>query len=270
MWDFSGVAAEQGGKIDPMHQFLIEPVFGRDWTLFGHNIAFTNSALWMVATLVALWLFMLGGMKRELVPGRWQAAVEGFTGFITSMLTSNIGPQGKRFVPYVFSLFMFILFANILGLLPFGIVPGVHPFTITSHITVTGVLAIISFAIVLIVGFGKHGFHFFSLFVPHGTPVLMIPLIFVVELMSFLVRPFSLGLRLFVAMTAGHILLKVLAGFVINGFALGGALGLGLVSFPSMLLMIGITLLELLVAGIQAYVFALLTSVYLNDAVNLH
>ena len=264
-------ASGQGGKIDPMHQFLIEPAFGQQhWVVGGYDLTFTNSALWMVVTLAALWLFMLGGMKRALVPGRWQAAVEGFTGFISSMLLSNIGPQGKRFVPYVFSLFMFILFANILGLLPFGLVPGVHPFTITSHLTVTGVLALISFAIVLIVGFGKHGFHFFSLFVPHGTPLIMIPLIFVVELMSFLVRPFSLGLRLFVAMTAGHILLKVLAGFVINGVAVGGLLGYAVVSFPSLLLMIGITLLELLVAAIQAYVFALLTSVYLNDAVNLH
>jgi ATP synthase subunit 6 len=147
--------------------------------------------------------------------------------------------------------------------------PGVHPFTVTSHMTVTGVLALISFAIVLLVGFGKHGFHFFSLFVPSGTPALMIPLIFVVELMSFLVRPFSLGLRLFVAMTAGHILLKVLAAFVINGINLGAGY-VAIVSLPSFVLMVGITLLELLVAAIQAYVFALLTSVYLNDAVNLH
>jgi len=263
------VAAESGSRIDPMHQFLIEPLFGRHWVVAGYDISFTNSALWMVVTLVSLWLFMLGGMKRELVPGRWQAAVEGFTGFVSNMLTSNVGPAGKRFVPYVFSLFMFILFANLLGLLPFGVVPGWHPFTVTSHLTVTGVLAIISFSIVLIVGFGKHGFHFFSLFVPHGTPPLMIPLIFIVELMSFLVRPFSLGLRLFVAMTAGHILLKVLAAFVINGMNLGVGYGL-LVSLPSFVLMIGITLLELLVAAIQAYVFALLTSVYLNDAVNLH
>ena len=263
------MAAEQGSKIDPMHQFLIEPVFGQNWTIAGHNIAFTNSALWMVITLVVLWVFMIGGMKRELVPGRWQMAVEGFTGFISSMMTQNVGPEGKRFVPYVFSLFMFILFANILGLLPFGLVPGVHPFTITSHMTVTGVLALISFGIVLLVGFGRHGFHFFSLFVPHGTPPLMIPLIFVVELMSFLVRPFSLGLRLFVAMTAGHILLKVLAAFVINGLNMGPGY-MAIVSLPSFVLMIGITLLELLVAAIQAYVFALLTSVYLNDAVNLH
>ena len=263
------MAAEQGGKIDPMHQFLIEPAFGSHWIVGGYDLSFTNSAMWMVVTLVALWAFMIGGMKRELVPGRWQAAVEGFTGFISGMLEQNVGPGGKRFVPYVFSLFMFILFANIIGLLPFGIVPGVHPFTVTSHMTVTGVLALISFGIVLLVGFGKYGFHFFSLFVPSGTPALMIPLIFVVELMSFLVRPFSLGLRLFVAMTAGHILLKVLAAFVINGINLGGVY-IGLVTAPSMLLMIGITLLELLVAAIQAYVFALLTSVYLNDAVNLH
>nr|WP_285850720.1 F0F1 ATP synthase subunit A [Sphingomonas paucimobilis] len=252
-----------------MHQFLIEPVLGRHWVVGGYDLSFTNSALWMVATLVALWIFMIGGMKRDLVPGRWQAAVEGFTGFVNSMLTSNIGPEGKRFLPYVFSLFMFILFANVLGLLPFGVVPGVHPFTVTSHVTVTGVLALISFAIVLIVGFGRHGFHFFALFVPHGTPPLMIPLIFVVELMSFLVRPFSLGLRLFVAMTAGHILLKVLAAFVINGINMGPGYA-ALITLPSFLLMIGITLLELLVAAIQAYVFALLTSVYLNDAVNLH
>jgi F-type H+-transporting ATPase subunit a len=269
------VTAEGGSRIDPMHQFLIEPVLGQRWIVGGYDLSFTNSALWMVLTLGALWLFMLAGMKRQLVPGRAQMAVETFTGFIQTMLISNIGPEGKRFLPYVFSLFMFILFANILGLLPFGVIPGVHPFTVTSHLTVTGVLAIISFAIVLIVGFGRHGFHFFSLFVPHGTPVLMIPLIFVVELMSFLVRPFSLGLRLFVAMTAGHILLKVLAAFVINGVNLvdGANASLGyvaLVSVPSFVLMVGITLLELLVAAIQAYVFALLTSVYLNDAVNLH
>ena len=263
------MAAAEGSKIDPMHQFLIEPVMGSHWVVGGYDLSFTNSALWMVLTVVALWAFMMMGMRRQLVPGRGQMAVEAFTGFIGGMLQANIGPQGKRFVPYVFSLFMFILFANILGLLPFGVVPGVHPFTVTSHLTVTGVLAIISFAIVLIVGFGRHGFHFFSLFVPHGTPVVMIPLIFVVELMSFLVRPFSLGLRLFVAMTAGHILLKVLAAFVINGINMGPGY-VAIVTLPSFVLMIGITLLELLVAAIQAYVFALLTSVYLNDAVNLH
>jgi len=261
------VAAESG-KIDPMHQFLIEPLFGQDWAIAGRNIAFTNSALWMVVTLAALMLFMVGGMKRELVPGRWQAMVESFTGFISGMMATNIGPEGKKFTPYVFSLFMFILIANIMGMMPVGVV-GLHPFTVTSHLTVTGVLAILSFSIVLVVGFWRHGFHFFSLFVPHGTPVYMIPMIFVIELFSFLIRPFSLGLRLFVAMTAGHILMKVLAGFVINGVN-AGALTVAIVSIPSFILMIGITLLELLVCAIQAYVFALLTSLYLNDAINLH
>jgi len=154
-------------------------------------------------------------------------------------------------------------------MLPLGIVPGWHAFTVTSHLTVTGVLAIISFAIVLVVGFARHGLHFFSLFVPHGTPGYMVPLIFLIELFSFLIRPFSLGLRLFVAMTAGHILLKVLAGFVINGINAGPGIA-AIVSIPSFILMIGITLLELLVCAIQAYVFALLTSLYLNDAINLH
>ncbi|ATE66025.1 F0F1 ATP synthase subunit A [Rhizorhabdus dicambivorans] len=260
--------AAESGKIDPMHQFLIEPLFGKDWVIAGHNIAFTNSAMWMVVTLAALLIFMVGGMKRELVPGRWQAMVESFTGFISGMMATNIGPEGKKFTPYVFSLFMFILIANILGMMPTGVV-GVHPFTVTSHLTVTGILAVISFSIVLIVGFWRHGFHFFSLFVPHGTPVPMIPMIFLIELFSFLIRPFSLGLRLFVAMTAGHILMKVLAGFVINGIN-AGALTVAIVSIPSFILMIGITLLELLVCAIQAYVFALLTSLYLNDAINLH
>ena len=261
--------AAESGKIDPMHQFLVQPLFGTEqWSVAGYNIAFTNSAAWMAAIFFALLAFMMMGMKRELVPGRWQVAVEGFTGFITDMMDTNIGPKGRKFVPYVFSLFMFILFANVLGMLPTALV-GVHAFTVTSHLTITGILAIVSFSIVLIVGFAKHGLHFFSLFVPHGTPPVMVPLIFVVELMSFLVRPFSLGLRLFVAMTAGHILLKVLAGFVINGANAGAATAL-IVSIPSFILMVGITLLELLVAAIQAYVFALLTSLYLNDAINLH
>ena len=258
----------ESGKIDPMHQFTIEPLFGRI-EVGGLDLSFTNSALWMVLTLGVLWVFMLGGMKRELVPGRWQAAVESVHGFIAGMLTANIGPEGRRFVPYVFSLFMFILVANLLGLMPIGIIPGLHAFTVTSHLTVTGVLAIISFSMVLIIGFARHGFHFFSLFVPHGTPLPMIPLIFFVELVSFLVRPFSLGLRLFVAMMAGHILLQVLAGFVVSGANAEWWTPV-VVSLPSMLLMVAISALELLVCAIQAYVFALLTSLYLNDAVNLH
>ena len=260
--------AAESGKIDPMHQFEVQTILP-GFEIGGHEIAFTNSALWMLVTLGALWLFMLGGMKRELVPGRWQAAVEGVTGFISSMMNANIGPEGRKFTPYVFSLFMFILFANLLGMLPIGVV-GLHPFTVTSHLTITGVLAIFSFGIVLLVGFLRHGFHFFSLFVPHGAPWWMLPILIPVEFVSFMVRPFSLGLRLFVAMTAGHILLKVLAGFVINGMNADAAWVAPIVSLPSFILMIGITALELLVAAIQAYVFALLTSLYLNDAINLH
>lgn len=262
------MAAEQA-KVDPMHQFSIEPLFGTDhWSIAGYSIPFTNSALWMAITTFALLVFVAGGMRRQLVPGRWQMAVEGFTGFIDNLLAANIGPAGKKYVPYIFSLFMFILFANLLGLLPLMLV-GVHPFTPTSHFTVTGVLAILSFSIVLIVGFWRHGFHFFSLFVPHGTPWWLLWLIPIIELISFLVRPFSLALRLFVAMMAGHVLLEVLSSFVIDSTN-SGALWGTVVGLPSFILMIAICALELLVAGIQAYVFALLTSLYLNDAENLH
>lgn len=252
-----------------MHQFAIEPMFGTDhWELGGYNIAFTNSALWMAISAVLLWAFVAMGMKRQLVPGRWQMAVEFFTGFIDNLLQSSAGAAGKKYVPYVFSLFMFILMANLLGLMPIGLF-GLHPFTFTSHFTITGALAILSFSIVLIVGFAKHKLHFFSLFVPHGTPLPMIPFIFLIELVSFMVRPFSLGLRLFVAMTAGHVLLKVLAGFVINSTNAGAGFGV-MVGIPSFVLMVGISALEMLVAVIQAYVFALLTSLYINDAENLH
>lgn len=261
--------AAEAGKVDPMHQFAIQPMFGTEnWAIAGYNIAFTNSALWMAITTAVLFLFVWGGMKRQLVPGRWQIAVESLTGFVSSLLAANVGPAGKKYVPYIFSLFAFILFANVLGLLPLGLV-GIHPFTFTSHFSVTGVLAILSFSIVLIVGFARHGLHFFSLFVPHGTPLWLMWLIPFIELVSFLVRPFSLALRLFVAMMAGHVLLEVLSSFVIDSANAGPMWG-GIVGIPSFVLMIAICALELLVAGIQAYVFALLTSLYLNDAENLH
>ena len=257
------MAAES--KIDPMHQFQIAPLVGD----LSSPFAFTNSALWMLIVLGAIYAFMIGGMKRELVPGRWQMAVEGVTGFITNMLDTNVGPEGRKYVPWVFTVFIFVLFANLMGMMPFGIIPGVHPFTVTSQFTVTGVLAIISFGIVLVVGFWKHGFHFLSLFIPHGTPKPMIPFIFLVELLSFLVRPFSLALRLFVAMIAGHILIKVFAYFIVQGLAAGTAMSFG-ISLLSFAFIAGVSALELLVCAIQAYVFALLTSLYINDAVNLH
>ena len=257
------MAAES--RIDPMHQFTISRL--GELEVGGFDVSFTNSALWMIVVLGALWLFMLGGMKRALVPGRWQMAVEGFTSFIANMIDVNIGPKGRKFLPYVFSLFMFILFANLLGLMSFA-VTGVHPFTVTSHFSITGVLAIVSFGLVLVVGFARHGLKFFSLFIPHGTPLPMVPLIAPIEFISFMVRPFSLGLRLFVAMIAGHILMEVFGSFVVTGLN-GGGFGF-VVSLLCFLLIVGISVLELLVAAIQAYVFALLTTLYLNDAVNLH
>jgi len=257
------------GKIDPMEQFLVEPVLGRHIELFGYDVSFTNSALFMVVVFALLFVFMWGGMKRQLVPGRWQVAAESVVGFIDNMMQVNIGPEGKKFAPYIFSIFMFILFANLVGVLPLAIVPGLHTFAVTSHITVTAVLAFLSFGIVLAVGFWKHGLHFFSLFVPHGAPGWLMPVIIPVEFVSFMVRPFSLGLRLFVAMTAGHILLEVFGSFVVQGLNAGGGLGI-LVSILSFVMIIGVSALELLVCAIQAYVFALLTSLYLNDAVHLH
>jgi F-type H+-transporting ATPase subunit a len=258
------VAAE--GKIDPMHQFTVEPLLPLH--IGGYDVSFTNSSLWLLITLGVIYGFMAMGMKRQLVPGRWQVAVEGLTGFIDDMVNVNIGPKGKKFVPYIFSLFVFILTANLLGLFPLSIIPGQHQFTTTSHFSITGVLAVLSFSIVLIVGFWRHGFKFFSLFVPHGTPAVMVPLIAAIEFISFMVRPFSLGLRLFVAMIAGHILMEVFGSFIVSGLN-GGPMGVG-VGVLSFLFIIFVTALELLVCAIQAYVFALLTTLYLNDAINLH
>ena len=254
------------GNIDPMHQFTVEPIVPLH--IGPYDISFTNSAAWMLVALALIFGFMLLGMKRELVPGRWQMAVEGLTGFIDNLAHVNIGPEGKKFVPYLFALFTFILVANFLGLMPFGIIPGVHSFTTTSHFSITGVLAILSFSIVLIVGFWRHGLHFFSLFVPHGTPWYMVPLIAPIEFISFMVRPFSLGLRLFVAMIAGHILMEVFASFIVGGLS-GGVAGYA-VGGLSFLFIMFVVALELLMCAIQASVFTLLTALYLNDAVNLH
>jgi F-type H+-transporting ATPase subunit a len=193
------VAAE--GKIDPMHQFTVEPI--APLNVGGVDISFTNTSAWLLVTLALIFGFMAMGMKRQLVPGRWQMAVEGVTGFIDNMTRVNVGPEGRKFTPYIFSLFSFILVANLLGLMPLAVIPGMHAFTTTSHFSITGVLAVLSFSIVLIIGFWRHGLHFFSLFVPHGTPAVMVPLIAAIEFISFMVRPFSLGLRLFVAMIAG-------------------------------------------------------------------
>jgi F-type H+-transporting ATPase subunit a len=256
----------EAAKIDPMHQFSVEPLVPLH--IGPYDISFTNSALWLLIALVLIYGFMALGMRRQLVPNRWQMAVEGLTGFVDDMVKVNIGPEGRKFTPYIFSLFVFILVANFLGLFPLAIIPGLHQFTTTSHFSITGVLAVLSFSIVVTVGLWKHGLHFFSLFVPHGTPKIMVPLIAAIEFISFMVRPFSLGLRLFVAMIAGHILMEVFGSFIVNGFN-GGPMGWG-VGILSFVFIIFVTLLELLVCAIQAYVFALLTTLYLNDAINLH
>jgi F-type H+-transporting ATPase subunit a len=260
------MAAEAEVKIDPMHQFQINALAGGD--LGVSPFVFTNSALWMLVVLGAILLFMWGGMKRELVPGRWQYAVESVVDFIADMMKTNIGPEGRKYMPWVFTVFIFILFGNLLGMMPFGVIPGASPFTITGQFTVTGILAIISFSIVLVVGFWKHGLHFFSLFVPKGAPLPVLFVIVPVEFVSFLVRPFSLALRLFVAMIAGHILIKVFAYFIVMGINAGG-IGYGVAAL-SFAFITGIGALELLICAIQALVFALLTSLYINDAVNLH
>src|SRR4051812_21814254 len=248
-----------------MHQFTVEPLVPLH--VGKYDVSFTTSSAWLLVALALIVAFMALGMKRQLVPGRWQMAVEGLTGFVDDMVRVNIGPEGKKYMPYIFSLFVFIIVANFLGLLPLAII-GLHPFTSTSHFSVTYVLAILSFSIVLIVGFWRHGLHFFSLFIPQGTPKVMIPLIFLVEFISFMVRPFSLGLRLFVAMIAGHILMEVFGNFIVTGLN-GGPMGWG-VGILSFLFIVGVYAIELLVCAIQAYVFALLTTLYLNDAINLH
>ncbi len=253
-------------KIDPMHQFMIAPLGSEQ--LVASPFQFTNSSLWMMIVLAAIIAFMWGGMKRQLVPGRWQAAVELLTGFVDNISRQNIGKEGRAYLPWIFTAFVFILFANWIGAMPFGIVPGAHPFTVTSQFSVTGVMSMISFLIVLVVGFWKHGLHFLSLFVPKDTPFVLKLLIAPIEFISFMVRPFSLGLRPFVAMFAGHILLEVFGNFVVQGLNAGG-MGYA-ISALCFVFVIFVNALELLVGGIQAYVFALLTALYINDAVNLH
>lgn len=259
------MAAEHA--IDPMQQFSIQPLAGG--SLSGSAFQFTNSALWMFLVALTIVVFMLGGMQRKPVPSRWQMAAESLVGFISGLVSDNIGPEGRKFVPWVFTLFSFIMVSNLMGLMPFGIVHAWHPFTVTSQFTLTGELAVLSFGTVLAVGFWRHGFKFFTLFIPHGTPLPLMPIIIPIEFISFMIRPFSLGLRLFIAMLAGHILVDVLGNFVVQGIGSGAAMGY-VVSIVSYIFVVGIMALELLVCCIQAYVFSLLTSLYLNDAVHLH
>ncbi|MEM8799444.1 MAG: F0F1 ATP synthase subunit A [Pseudomonadota bacterium] len=244
----------------PLEQFDIHPVGGTA-QLGGFDVSFTNASLWMVITVAAITLFVVGGMRqRALVPGRWQSMVELSYNFVSDIVKENVGKKGNDYFPFIFSLFMFVLMGNLLGLLPYS-------FTVTSHLAVTFAFAAFIFVGTIIIGLMRHSTHFFSMFLPPKTPVPLIPIIVLIEVISFLSRPVTLSVRLFANMTAGHILLKVFAGFVVSLGAAGGLLSI--LSVVPLVMNVALTALELIVAVVQAYVFALLTSVYLNDAVNL-
>jgi F-type H+-transporting ATPase subunit a len=246
----------------PMEQFEVKTI--QPLEVGGYDVSFTNSSLWMLIALAAVSIFLfIGTAKPQLVPGRAQAAVEYLYDFVRKMLDENVGPEGRRFAPLIFTLFIFVLACNLLGLIPW-----IGAFTPTSHVVVTFGLAMIVFVTVLIVGFWRHGLHFFSLFWPKDSNIFLGAFVFVIEFLSFLTRPFTLAIRLFANMTAGHVLLKVFGTFVVTLGSFGalpyvfGILPLGVT--------IALTALEVLIAVVQAYVFALLASLYLNDAINLH
>ncbi|MEL6112899.1 MAG: F0F1 ATP synthase subunit A [Pseudomonadota bacterium] len=250
---------------DPMEQFEIIPISTLE--LFGFDISFTNSSLWMVISMsAALLFFFLATRGRALIPGRAQSVAEVLYEFVANMVRDAIGPEGMKFFPYVFTLFIFILLNNFFGLLPSipGLPHSFHTFTPTSHIVVTLAMAMLTISIVIIYGLFKNGFGFFKLFVPSGVPVWLLPLIVLIEFISFLSRPLSLGIRLFANMFAGHIILKVFAGFVVS--LLGAGAFLKALSVIPMLGIVAVMMLEFLVAFLQAYVFAILTCMYLNDA----
>jgi F-type H+-transporting ATPase subunit a len=243
-------------KVDPIHQFQITDIVS-----FGEGgVSFTNSALFMVLAVGIIGLYLLlSTQKRSLVPNRTQLVSEMLYEFVAKMVTDAAGKGGMKFFPFVFSLFMFVLVANMLGMFPFF-------FTFTSHIIITFALAALVFAVVIIYGFWKNGFKFLKLFVPSGIPGYILPLVVLIEFVSFLSRPISLSVRLFANILAGHITLKVFAGFIVT---LGGLGFLGwLGALLPLVMTVAITALELLVAALQAYVFAVLTSMYINDAIH--
>jgi F-type H+-transporting ATPase subunit a len=244
--------------MDPIHQFEIKTLIPLG-TIGGHTFGITNSALFMFLAVGLVALLMLGATaRRAIVPGRWQAVAEELYEFVAGTVRSSAGHEGMRFFPLVFSLFTFVLIANLLGM-----VPGF--FTVTSHIIVTFALAAVVISVVIIYGFMKNGAHFLRLFVPSGVPAWLLPLMVVIEIISFLSRPISLSVRLFANMLAGHIALKIFASFVV---ALAGAGVFAILSPLPLLLTIALVALEFLVAALQAYVFATLTSIYLNDALH--
>jgi F-type H+-transporting ATPase subunit a len=245
--------------MDPIHQFQIKNILtlGR---IGGVEFALTNSALFMFAALAVIALLMLGATgSRALVPGRLQSVAEMSYEFVATTLRSTAGTEGMRFFPFVFTIFMFVLTVNLIGLIPYS-------FTVTSHIIITVSLALLVFLTVVVYGFWNNGLHFFKLFVPSGIPIYILPLVVFIEVLSFLSRPVSHSVRLFANMLAGHITLKVFGGFVTMLGAFGAIGWLGAV-LP-LGLSVALTALEFLVAFLQAYVFAILTCIYLNDALH--
>ena len=246
--------------VDPIHQFQIINLFPVA-KIGNFEITFTNSAAFMMLAVVGLTVFLVGATaRRSLVPSRLQSAAELSYEFVASTIRSTAGAEGMKFFPFVFSIFMFVLTLNMLGLIPYA-------FTVTSQIIITAALAITVFLTVLIYGLWRHGLHFFNLFVPKGVPIYILPLIVAIEILSFLSRPISHSVRLFANMLAGHITLKVFAGFII---LLGGSLGaIGWAgSMLPFAMVVVLFALETLVAFLQAYVFAILTCIYLNDAIH--
>ena len=244
----------------PVEQFTIKALLHLE--LLGYDVSFTNSALFMIlAVLVSTVYLTMAMRKREMVPGRLQASAEMLYEFVSDMVRSNAGSEGRPYFPFIFTLFIFLLFGNMLGLIPYS-------YTFTSQIVVTFVMAAIVFVGVTLVALIKHGMHFFSFFVPPGAPKALIPFLIIIEVISYFVRPVSLSVRLFANMLAGHTMLKVFAGLAVMITSAGGVAMAGAV-LP-FLALIGLTGLEVLVAGLQAYVFTILTCMYLNDALHLH
>ena len=240
---------------NPMTQFEVYRI-GPEIKVGAFDISFTNASLFMViSSLAILIIFNLGSKKNSILPNKIQLLAELSYSFVSKMISDTAGSKAKPYFSFIFSLFMFVLFCNMVGMLPYS-------FTVTSHIIVTLIMALFIFIAVTIIGFTKHGFKYLSIFVPSGVPAVLLPLITVIEIISYLSRPVSLSVRLFANMMAGHTMLKVFGGFVISLGLLGGWLPL---SFS-----VALTGLEILVAFLQAYVFAILTCIYLNDALNLH
>lgn len=248
--------------MDPIHQFEIYPIV--PIRIFENvDVSFTNSALYMTVAVVLITAMITLGMRgRALVPGRMQSLAEMFYEFVAGMVRDNAGPDARPYFPFVFSLFTFILFGNLLGM-----VPGA--FTFTSHIIVTFGLALTVFVFVTLLGLLKHGLHFFSFFMPHGAPVALAPILIPIEVLSYLSRPVSLSIRLFANMMAGHTMLKVFAGFSV---LLGAGLGAGgyLIGILPVAINVALVGFEILVALLQAYVFSVLTCLYIRDALELH